>query len=72
MRSSIKELKIEDKVQMMGMCSHAVVEEELEKASIYVMTSYSEAFPFVSCVPQFSSISIHFSMTLLSDSIRAL
>lgn len=47
MRSSIKELKIEDKVQMMGMCSHAVVEEELEKASIYVMTSYSEAFPFV-------------------------
>ncbi len=46
-RRKIKELKIESTVEMMGMCSHAVVAEELEKASVYVMTSYSEAFPFV-------------------------
>lgn len=43
----IKEFKMERTVRMMGMCSHDVVAEEMEKASVYVMASYSEAFPFV-------------------------
>ena len=43
----VKELHIEKSVNMMGMCNHDIVIEELEKASLYMMTSYSEAFPFV-------------------------
>lgn len=47
LKALIKELHIEKSVNMMGMCNHDIVIEELEKASLYIMTSHSEAFPFV-------------------------
>lgn len=43
----VEELKLENAIELTGALEHDKVMEEMEKASLYVMTSYSEAFPFV-------------------------
>ena len=43
----IKELKLEDRVVLTGALSHSDVMIEMNKSKAYLMTSYTEAFPFV-------------------------
>lgn len=42
----IKELHLEEQVIMTGALNHEDVMKEMKKSKIYLMTSYSEAFPF--------------------------
>lgn len=58
LKELIKTLHIETSVNMMGMCDHDLVIEELKKASLYMMTSYSEAFPFVLIEAMMSEVPI--------------
>lgn len=43
----IQELGIQDKVILSGALDHEKVLQEMEQSMVYVMTSWSEAFPFV-------------------------
>lgn len=43
----IRELDLEKKVILCGALEHEKVLEEMEKSRVYIMTSFSEAFPFV-------------------------
>ena len=45
--NQVKELGLEEKIEITGMLGHEAVMQEMCRGSLFVMTSYSEAFPFV-------------------------
>lgn len=47
LRKKIKELGLENSVILRGALSHDEVLKEMQESKVYVMTSFSEAFPFV-------------------------
>lgn len=46
-KKKVAELGLEDRVVLTGAMEHDVVMEEMRKSKAYLMTSYSEVFPFV-------------------------
>lgn len=47
LKTKVEQLNMDKSVDMTGAMQHDKVLNEMEKASIFAMTSYSEAFPFV-------------------------
>ena len=47
LRKKVNALGLSKQIEIVGAMEHDDVIEEMKKASLYVMTSYSEAFPFV-------------------------
>lgn len=46
-KNKIKELRLENSVVLTGALEHTKVMEEMRKSLVYLMTSFTEAFPFV-------------------------
>lgn len=46
-KNKVAELNLEDRVVLTGALEHSEVMEEMRKSLVYLMTSFTEAFPFV-------------------------